>query len=238
MLDLRGGSAVHADGGDRDRYPRLRSVFHPTSDPLAIARGLRDRLGLRDLYAADLDAIAGAAPDRAFLRGAADLGLALWADLGLRDGADVVEGVPNLVAATETLDGPRALARLLDRVGPDCLVFGLDLQQGRPRLAPGALWETDAPSDLLERAAGLGVRRVLILDTAVVGKGVGPGGLDLVGPLLERHPGVEVTVGGGISGPADLDAIAARGVAAVLVGSALHDGRIGRADLEARKGAG
>ena len=55
----------------------------------------------------------------------------------------------------------------------------------------------------------------------------------LASTLVDNHPEAEIWVVGGVSGPADLDRLAEAGVAAVLIGSALRNGRIGRADLHA-----
>ena len=60
VLDLQGGQAVHAIAGDRAHYRPIQSVLHEGPDPIGLARAYRDSLGLRDLYLADLDAIAGA----------------------------------------------------------------------------------------------------------------------------------------------------------------------------------
>lgn len=60
VLDLAGGRAVHARGGVRTRYaPVGVAAGCPIDgDAFALARTYVDRLGLTELYAADLDAIA------------------------------------------------------------------------------------------------------------------------------------------------------------------------------------
>lgn len=242
VLDLRSGRAVHARGGRRALYRDVESVLYRGGDPLGLALACRDALGLVELYCADLDAIGGGPPDLLFLRRAADEGLRVWSDAGLRDASRVgalrAAGVHSLIAATETLQGPGQLGEILDAAGPDSLVFGLDLKGGRPTLAPGSRWGTEDPALLLGAALSLGVRRVLILDSARIGTGGGVGAVTLVRDLLRRAPGTEVTVGGGVSGVSDLRSLAEFGVAAVLVGSALHDGRIGRAELREVFGSG
>lgn len=235
VIDLRSGRAVHARGGDRASYRPVRGVLGDGADPYALALAFRDALGLRDLYVADLDALAGGPPDLAFLRRASHAGLHVWADAGLRDEARAAElvgaGADSLIAATETLAGPDPLRAIVAVAGSARVVFGLDLRGGRPVLAPGSNWGTDRPERLLDLAGNAGVRRVLVVDTARVGGGRGVEVPPAVLGLLDGCPGVEVTVGGGVDGRADLAALAARGVAAVLVGSALHDGRLTRVDL-------
>lgn len=238
VLDLRGGQAVHARGGLRSEYRPVRSAGCPTADPLGLATAWRDRFGLPAPYVADLDAIAGGPPDLGFLRRAAAEGLRPWVDAGLRDvgGLDALldAGAGAVVAATETLSGPDALAGVIRRAGADAVVFGLDLRDGRPVVAPGSAWRSDDPLVLIDRAAEAGARRFLLLDTARVGSGRGVGSLGLVGHLQRRHPGAEVAVGGGVAGPADLEALDALGVRAALVGSALYDGRLTTADFAGR----
>jgi phosphoribosylformimino-5-aminoimidazole carboxamide ribotide isomerase len=236
VLDLKAGLAVRAIGGEREHYQPLRTRLHQDSDPLGVARGFRDALNLRELYLADLDAIAGTAPNRALYQAIRSLGLDLWVDAGIRDRASlpplVDSDVTTIVAGLETVRGPAALGAILDHVAPDRLVFSLDLRAGRPLMAgDGTAWGTIDPFTLAGSAVALGVRRLLLLDLARVGTGRGAGTLPLLARLKEAHPGLEITVGGGIAGCDEVRALARAGAQAVLIGSALHDGRIDAADL-------
>ena len=78
----------------------------------------------------------------------------------------------------------------------------------------------------------LGVRRLLVLDLARVGLGGGIGTRDLCARLCSAFPKVEVSAGGGVRHRGDLEELRACGVGAALVASALHDGRLTRADLD------
>lgn len=235
VLDLRGGLAVHARGGAREGYRPVRSRLDPGSDPLDLAHAYRDRLGLDALYVADLDAIAGAPPDTPLYRRLANLGLELWVDAGALDARRLGElrasGVARVIAATETLAGPAGLADLAATADPDTLIFGLDLRAGRPIVAPWAGWPSNDPLVLVGSAWEAGLRRFVVLDLARVGAGGGVSGLDLAAALVRAFPGAEVAVGGGVAGPGDLRDAEAAGATAVLVGSALHDGRLTRDDL-------
>ncbi len=228
---------MHAVGGIRSHYRPVRSGLHPSSCPIELARAFRERLGLVELYLADLDAIASKRPpDLRLYRRLHDLDLRLWIDAGLNDVQDlaVLEGLPQLtiVLGLETAAGPDAVRRVLDRTGPDRLVFSVDLFEGVPRMPPGADWPAADPGGLLHRVLELGVRRVLLLDLARVGTGRGTGTEHWLPFLRASYPQAEVSAGGGIAAMADLNALQAAGAAAVLVGSALHDGRIGRKELE------
>src|SRR5262249_4124322 len=127
--------------------------------------------------------------------------------------------------------GPAHLAEICHALEPERLVLSLDLRDGNALVADGTGWEVSAPFALAGLAVRLGVRRILLLDLARVGTSRGIGTLPLLARLRQEFPELELTVGGGIGGSEELLAIANAGASAVLVGSALHDGRIGAAEL-------
>jgi phosphoribosylformimino-5-aminoimidazole carboxamide ribotide isomerase len=240
VLDVKAGRAVHAVGGRRDHYAPVRSVLHASPDPVALARAFRDRLGLRRLYLADLDAIAGAPPDLALYRSIQSPGVDLWVDAGLRNvrsaRALLSAGVSTVVVGLETTGGPSALTAILHEVDPRRVVFSLDLRDGRPVTAPGSDWPVSDPIGLASCAISSGLRRVILLDLSRVGRGQGVGTLPLAERLSAEHPGLEITVGGGIAGSQDLRQLEGTVVSSVLLASALHDGRISVQDLREKSG--
>ena len=75
------------------------------------------------------------------------------------------------------------------------------------------------------------MRGLLVLDLARVGEGAGTGTEELCARLARTFPGVAISAGGGVRGVEDLERLRLCGVEAVLVASALHDGRLGRQDF-------
>jgi HisA/HisF family protein len=226
VLDIRHGQAVQAIAGDRAHYGPIRSVLHDSTDPIALARAGCDAWNLPDLYLADLDAILGeAAPDVDMYRTLADLGLTLWVDAGVREASDVprlVEArIERVIVGLETVRGPEALAEIVAEFGPEPVVFSLDLREGRPMVETRQTWGTDRPEAIASKVADLGVFRMILLDLASVGTGKASGLI----PGLPKQS-VEWYVGGGISSPGDLKTLRSQGVVGVLIGTALHDGRI------------
>jgi phosphoribosylformimino-5-aminoimidazole carboxamide ribotide isomerase len=236
VLDVKDGLAVHAVAGQRSHYRPVQSLLHPSADPVELARAYRDLLVFHELYLADLDAIAGGEQDHALYSELTGLGLDVWIDAGVRSENDLPALVENrritIVVGLETIRGSSELEAILHLAGEDRVVFSLDLFAGVPRVSANAAWISSDPDDLASEVVNLGVRRLLLLDLSRVGTGSGTGTEALLTRLSARHPGLEITLGGGISGLEKIHAVRDQGAAAVLVGSALHDGRISRRELD------
>jgi phosphoribosylformimino-5-aminoimidazole carboxamide ribotide isomerase len=239
VLDLKEGRAVHAIGGCREHYQPIRSQFIANSEPIPLACALRDELGLTVLYLADLDAIAGRPPVLGLYRELMALGWELWVDAGLRDAAsaapflDEAQRGCKTVVGLETVIGPAEVDGIIDQGGADRTIFSLDLFEGCLWIRGDRAWKTNDPRVLAHEVIERGLHRLIILDLARVGTGRGLGTERLMAQILEDHPHVEIFLGGGISRIEEVIHLKEAGAAGVLIGSALHDGRIGRRELDA-----
>ena len=123
------------------------------------------------------------------------------------------------------------MACLCDAVGPEQVIFSLDLKNGQ---ALGDLqpWHTADPCEIGCRAVQAGINEMIVLDLAQVGGGSGITTVDLCRGLLARFGDLRVITGGGVRDVSDLFRLQEVGIEAVLLASSLHDGRIGRADLD------
>jgi phosphoribosylformimino-5-aminoimidazole carboxamide ribotide isomerase len=236
VLDLKNGQVVRGVAGRREEYRPIVSRLTSSAHPLAIARVFRDHFGLTELYLADLDAIAGRPPALALYAALRALGVRLWVDAGVRDAAAATElaafGVATVVVGLETVRGPGVLREACAALGPERLLFSLDLKNGSP-LGDLTPWNCSDGWSIAEEAIAAGVRRILVLDLARVGGSGGTGTDGLCARLAAAHPAIAVAAGGGVGGSADLERLRQCGVRAVLVASALHDGRLRREDLAA-----
>ncbi len=240
VLDLHAGRAVLARGGSRATYrpaPSLLVPERPPGDALALARAFRDRLGCDECYVADLDAIAGAPPQTALLRSLTRAGVQVLLDSGAADPARarqaVADGVARVVVGLETLPSFDALRAIAAAVGNQRIVFSLDLRGGEPIVAAGAAAALHgaAPLELARAAVAAGAPALLVLDLARVGSGRGLD-LALVADLRRAHPTLELLAGGGVGSRRDLERLADAGCDGALVATALHDGRLGKDDLD------
>lgn len=237
VMDLKGGVAVHAVRGERHAYAPVRSVLSDSADPVALARGFRERLGSDACYVADLDAIAGTGDHGPVVRAIAELGLSVWLDAGVStaDGARraVSHGAARVIVGTETLRDVRDLRAIATAVremgrGGDC-ILSLDHREGRLLGGSPAIAGAEA-TELAAEAWAAGLRTFIVLDLARVGARAGPE-TEPARRLRARLPDAEIVLGGGVRGRDDLHALAAAGYQAALVGTALHTGVLGAADL-------
>ena len=227
VIDLKSGAAVHAIRGERERYRPLRSEIVAGSDPVDVARAVRDRFELDELYVADLDAIAGAPRQSAVLATLAREAH-LMVDAGAGDADAVRElldlGAARVVIGTETLPNPAALERLRAELPDAPLVLSLDLRAARVLTRDPELAGLGA-AEALARLERADVRDVIVLDLARVGSGGGPD-FALMRELRARFPGLELLAGGGVRHGDDLRALAEAGAAGALVATAIHDGTL------------
>jgi phosphoribosylformimino-5-aminoimidazole carboxamide ribotide isomerase len=234
VIDLKGGVAVHAVRGDRERYRPLRSRIAEGWEPVHVARTVRERLGLEELYVADLDAIAGG-PGSPGVVAALAREARVMVDAGAASSAAVERllelGVARVVIGTESLPGAEAFRRLRAELPDAPLVLSLDLRGGRV-LSPDAALAGLGPADALARLADAGAREAIVLDLARVGSGEGPD-VALLRELRSRLPDVRLLAGGGVRHAGDLRALAGAGAAGALVATALHGGAIEADELRA-----
>ncbi len=239
VLDLMAGQVVRGVAGNRTAYRPVQSPLTVGSEPAAIAAAFH-KLGFVEAYVADLDAIAGAPPSINAYAAIQAAGLrALSIDAGVVDdvhAARLLDALPpdsppiTIVAGLESLASPLALQKLTQRLGPDRVLFSLDLKAGQPLTASPA-WQGKTAIEIAQLASKGGVRRLLLLDLADVGTASGTRTVDLVAEMKSLRPGVELWTGGGVRNRADLLRQQAAGVSAVLVASALHNGQLGPPEL-------
>lgn len=242
VVDLAGGRAVHARAGKRQRYEPVRAVTGSLIEPgdaLALAHAYLDRLGLTELYIADLDAILGSCTQDAVVTGLTALGAPVLLDAGVStiDRARHARrlGASQVVVALETLSSFGALKAICNAVGGPRVAFSLDVRAGVPVVAAGsAISGAETPHRLAQRAVDSGAGTIILIDVARVGTGMGLD-LPLVARVRKAAPEAALLAGGGVRGPDDLEQLAEGGCDGVLVATAVQDGRVTAAHVAAAR---
>ncbi|HTM55942.1 MAG TPA: HisA/HisF-related TIM barrel protein [Pirellulales bacterium] len=238
VIDLLQGIVVRGVGGRRETYKPIQSCLAPDASPASIADGLA-RANFSAVYVADLDAIQGGEPSWRIYNLLLARNLELWIDCGLRNAEHAGpllryqtagRRMHSVIAGLETLESPTALADLVECVGAERLVFSLDMDAGSPRIGSQA-WAGLSAFQIACVALRAGVRRFILLDLRAIGIGQGPVTLPLCRAMRSLADDLEIadlelTSGGGVRSWQDIRAFDRAGCDAILVASALHDGRL------------
>jgi phosphoribosylformimino-5-aminoimidazole carboxamide ribotide isomerase len=230
-IDLLGGRCVRLYQGD------FQKVTEYETDPLVLAGRYRDA-GAGRLHVVDLDgARSGTATNRGIVRRlAAESGLAVQVGGGIRTLEGLHElldaGIARVVVGSVAVKDPALVGQWLDDVGPERVIIGLDVRMPDSTGAPEALvhgWQEGSRRSLWDLAAlyaEAGARHVLCTDIGRDGTLGGPN-VALYAECVRRFPALRWIASGGLGSAGDLPRLAATGVAAVVTGKALLDGRIG-----------
>lgn len=227
VIDLKGGEVVHAQRGERDTYRPVRSQLCRGSEPVDVVAGLLTVYPFATLYIADLDAIQARGSSIASIRRIRQEfpRLRLWVDNGLADPAAcrdwLAQSLSEIVLGSEAQRDVTILRALSDDEARRHLILSLDYKDERFL----------GPPDLLS-APWLWPARVIAMTLSRVGSRGGPD-LDLLRRWRNELPDKKIFAAGGVRGGEDLSALADCGIAGVLVATALHERRIGRAEIAA-----
>ena len=226
VIDLKDGMVVHAREGRREEYRPVRSRLGPGAEPSKVVEALLDLHPFQTLYVADLDAIQRRGGNVESIRTIHRQfpALELWADTGIGDEAALARwldaGLGRPVIGSESLLDADFVSVVRERCRDPSPVLSLDYQGD----------DFKGPPMLIAHPERYWPQRVLAMNLQRVGSDKGPD-LALIVGLAGRVPGCHVYAAGGVRSIEDLKRIAAAGAAGALIASALHDGRIGSAEL-------
>ena len=239
VIDLLGGQVVRGIAGRRDEYRPIVSQIAADARPVTVARALVEQFGFDTVYVADLDAILHARPDVPAWSAIAGTGLKLWLDAGICDHQTARQVVTQLMKAKiqfelivglESLTSLDALLPIGELVAP---MVSLDLKAGVPQTQIDRLQRAN-PIDIARILRQAPIDGLIVLDVADVGMNAGASTIDLCRQISAEYGGKLIS-GGGVRGFEDLQSLADAGCSGALVASALHDGRLTRADVQRAK---
>jgi phosphoribosylformimino-5-aminoimidazole carboxamide ribotide isomerase len=233
VLDVLKGQVVRGVAGRRDEYRPIVSQLTSSSDPLTVARAIRDSFELEDFYLADLDGILLQKPNLDLYRRLTTDGFQLLVDAGVRQPSDVLsiqrDAKIHVVVGLETCNSPEKLARII--ACASSVTFSLDLLHGLPQFSADASgWSTEL-NEIVGQVVEANVTSIIVLDLSDVGMGTGGSTDSICNFIHKEFPTVEIIAGGGVRSRDDLNRLNCLGVEAVLVASALHDGKLIPEDL-------
>jgi phosphoribosylformimino-5-aminoimidazole carboxamide ribotide isomerase len=219
VLDLKDGMAVSGKSGNREEYKPLKTIFHPSSDPLKISESLKEA-GASEIYIADLDSIEGKGSNMELI-GKINQLIPVMLDCGASDLDSVSEALQvadKVIVATETLKKMEDLYEIFCRVNRERVIISVDVLNNKI-LSKHLKLDFSILRESLEK---LKPSKVILLDISNVGTETG-----INWQLMDEFVGMEssLILGGGITRE-DIPQLAEKGLNTVLVGTALHQGSI------------
>ncbi len=226
-----GGEVVHGRGGKRDSYRPIASNLCASSKPLDVVRALT-RLYPKSvtptLYIADLDAIRGHGSHLQTVQLLREHfpDLQIWLDAGI---SSLEQWQPwrqlglHCVLGSESQRELQATLALLNEL--ENPILSLDFV---PSETCDQLYD---PVGLLAHTESW-PQRIIAMTLGKVGSNAGPD-LNAINNMQQRVPHHQLYAAGGIRDIADLNALRDAGAAGALLASALHNGSITAAELEA-----
>ena len=179
--------------------------------------------GARRVHVVDLEGARSGEPDESLWRDLGAAGITFQVGGGIRSAAIAERalraGADRVVMGTAAVWDPRALVGVSD---PSRVVAAIDVREGR---ATGAGWldEGRRVEEVLTDLEGLGIERLLVTGIERDGTMEGPA-TDLLRLALDGNR-FSIIASGGVGSLEDLDAVAALGCEAVVIGRALYEDR-------------
>jgi phosphoribosylformimino-5-aminoimidazole carboxamide ribotide isomerase len=221
-IDLMGGEAVRLEKGDfatKTVYAR-----HPAEKAAEFRRA-----GATLVHVVDLDgAKAGWPVNVDAVRAICEVpGIEIELGGGLRSLPDIEKvlalGVKYVVLGTAAVER-LGLVEQACRTFPGRVRAGIDARNGEVKIAGWVEGTGLRAEEVARRVKGAGVGLVEYTD---VGRDGMFSGVDFQGAArIQAEAGVQVVASGGVAGLADVQACKAAGLAGVIVGKALYEGRI------------
>jgi phosphoribosylformimino-5-aminoimidazole carboxamide ribotide isomerase len=227
-IDLRGGRCVRLVEGDFG----AETVYG--NDPVAVAVGFAVT-GARWIHVVDLDAARTGEPVNRPL--VARIAAAVGSDVrvqagggvrGVDDAGELLSaGVTRVVVGTAAVQRPELVAEIAAE-WPGRVAVGLDHRGGEVQVQGWTAGGGRQVTDVVPEAMAAGAAAVIVTDISRDGRLVGP---DLSGlASLVARTGGPIIASGGVRDVGDIRALARIGVAGVIAGKALYEGRLDLAD--------
>ncbi len=233
VIDILGGSVVHARRGQRERYRPIRSLLCNSPNPIDVSLALKSNFGFNEFYIADLDSIMGHGNNIETINKLSRLNdTKIMVDSGINDIKKVREllqaGVEKVVIGTETLERFEALRSIVKFAGHENSIVSLDLEKEMIISKCEEIARSN-PEDFARRLESLGIKELIVLDLSRVGSESGVN-TEVIRKVLDSVD-IPIIAGGGIRNVDDILLLRDLEVSGVLISTALHNSKIKREDL-------
>ena len=223
-IDIIDGQCVRLTKGDYDQ----KTVYRDS--PAEVAKEF-EALGFKRLHVVDLD---GAKSKHivncdVLRRITTDTQLIVDFGGGIKTDEDIEKafaaGASMVTVGSIAVTQPELFMGWLEKYGAERMILGADVRHGKISING---WKEDSTEDLLpflKKYIDAGVCNVLCTEISKDGTLAGPA-IDLYKQVMDTYPELHLIASGGVSSKADIEALDAAGIPAVVFGKAIYEGRI------------
>ena len=222
-IDIIDGKCVRLTKGDYDQ----KKVY---GEPLNMAQEF-EHIGFKRLHVVDLDGAKSKHIVNDVVLKAITTETSLTVDFGggIKTDEDLEKafaaGAKMVTVGSIAVTKPELFMGWMEKYGAERMILGADVRHGRISING---WKEDSNEDLLpflKKYIDAGVNNVLCTEISKDGTLAGPA-IDLYKRVMDAYPELHLIASGGVSSKADIEALDAAGIPAVVFGKAIYEGRI------------
>ena len=230
-IDIINGQCVRLTKGDYDQ-----KTFY--GKPLDMALEF-ERIGFERLHVVDLDGAKSKhiVNDGVLKEITSQTRLTVDFGGGIKTDEDLekafASGAAMVTVGSIAVTEPERFMGWLEKYGAEKMILGADVRHGKISING---WKEDSAEDLLpflKKYIDAGVKNVLCTEISKDGTLAGPA-IDLYQRMMEAYPELHLIASGGVSSIADIEALDAAGIPAVVFGKAIYEGKIDLKELKVR----
>ena len=227
-IDIINGQCVRLTKGDYDQ----KTVY---GKPLDMALEF-ERIGFERLHVVDLDGAKSKhiVNDGVLKEITSQTRLTVDFGGGIKTDEDLekafASGAAMVTVGSIAVTEPERFMGWLEKYGAEKMILGADVRHGNISING---WKEDSAEDLLpflKKYIDAGVKNVLCTEISKDGTLAGPA-IDLYQRMMEAYPELHLIASGGVSSIADIEALDAAGIPAVVFGKAIYEGKIDLKEL-------
>ena len=228
-IDIIDGQCVRLTKGDYDQ----KIVYRDS--PAQVAREFEE-LGFRRLHVVDLDGAKSKHIVNSEVLRQITTETRLTVDFGggIKTDDDIEKafaaGASMVTVGSIAVTQPELFIGWLNKYGADRMILGADVRNGKISING---WKEDSTEDLLpflKKYIDHGVKTVLCTEISKDGTLQGPA-IELYKQVMAEYPQLHLIASGGVSSIADIKALDAAGIPAVVFGKAIYEGKINLKEL-------
>ena len=223
-IDIIDGQCVRLTKGDYDQ----KTVYRDS--PAEVAKEF-EALGFKRLHVVDLDGAKSKHIVNCDVLRLITTDTQLIVDFGggIKTDEDIEKafaaGASMVTVGSIAVTQPELFMGWLEKYGAERMILGADVRHGKISING---WKEDSTEDLLpflKKYIDAGVSNVLCTEISKDGTLAGPA-IDLYKQVMDTYPELHLIASGGVSSKADIEALDAAGIPAVVFGKAIYEGRI------------